>query len=49
VETPDYSGCTVAAMQALEHDPEKLALGLDPSVDTGFSEKVMLQQRWEGR
>jgi hypothetical protein len=28
----------------LEHDPEKHALGLDPRVETRFSEKIMLKQ-----
>jgi hypothetical protein len=31
------------ARVALEHDPEKPALGLDPWVDFRFSEKIMLQ------
>jgi hypothetical protein len=30
---------------AMEHDSEKLALGLDPGADTGFRIKVMLKQR----
>jgi hypothetical protein len=28
----------------LKHDPEKLALGLDPWVDTGFRKKIMLKK-----
>jgi hypothetical protein len=28
-----------AIFYALDHDPEKLALGLDPRVDTGFPKK----------
>jgi hypothetical protein len=31
--------------KSLEHDPEKLALGLDPGVETGFPKKIMLQQK----
>jgi hypothetical protein len=30
---------------ALEHDPEKLALGLDPMGGYRFSEKIMRHQR----
>jgi hypothetical protein len=33
-------------MRKLEHDPEKHALGLDPGVDTGFPEKIMLKQEF---
>jgi len=29
----------------LEHDPEKLALGLDPMGGSRFSEKIMLKQK----
>jgi hypothetical protein len=28
-----------------EHDPEKHALGLDPRVETGFPEGIMLKQK----
>jgi hypothetical protein len=31
------------SISRLEHDPEKLALGLDPWVGFRFSEKIMLQ------
>jgi hypothetical protein len=30
--------------RALKHDPEKLALGLDPWVDTGSRQKIMLKK-----
>jgi hypothetical protein len=35
----------VDAVPALEHDPEKQALGLDPMGGNRFSEKIMLHQR----
>jgi hypothetical protein len=31
-------------LQKLQHDPEKHALGLDPTGGRRFSEKIMLQQ-----
>jgi hypothetical protein len=33
-----------ASALALKHDPEKLALGLDPWGGSRFSEKIMLHQ-----
>ena len=33
-----------APRPSLKHDPEKLALGLDPGVGTGFRRKIMLKQ-----
>jgi hypothetical protein len=39
------TGANAYLNAALEHDPERHALGLDPGVDFRFFEKIMLQQR----
>ncbi|MGC1778667.1 MAG: hypothetical protein WBB34_12015 [Xanthobacteraceae bacterium] len=46
--TPQALPPTMGEIKELEHDPEKSALGLDPTADADFPIKILLQQHSQG-